>query len=65
MPVDTIRELPFGTGLILLRSAPPIIARLTQWTERPDAAQLRADRTAVEAALQKPPAPGTERAPAS
>jgi type IV secretion system protein VirD4 len=28
MPPDVIRTLPFGTGLILLRAAPPIVAKL-------------------------------------
>lgn len=32
MPPERIRTLPFGTGLILLRSAPPIVARLRPWT---------------------------------
>ena len=55
MPPDAIRTLPFGTALVLLRSAPPIAARLRTWTQRPDAARLRADRTAVEALLQQRP----------
>ena len=29
-----IRTLPFGTGLVLLRSAPPIVAALRPWTSR-------------------------------
>ena len=28
MPPDTIRTLPFGTALVLLRSAPPIVTRM-------------------------------------
>jgi type IV secretion system protein VirD4 len=32
MPPERIRTLPFGTGLVLLRSAPPIVADLRQWT---------------------------------
>jgi type IV secretion system protein VirD4 len=31
MPPERIRTLPFGTGLVLLRSAPPIVADLRQW----------------------------------
>jgi type IV secretory pathway TraG/TraD family ATPase VirD4 len=34
MPPERIRTLPFGTGLILLRSAPPIVTELRQWTSR-------------------------------
>ena len=36
MPAGTIRTLPFGTGLILLRTAPPIITHLRPWTARRD-----------------------------
>ena len=32
MPPEQIRTLPFGTGLVLLRSAPPIVADLRTWT---------------------------------
>jgi type IV secretion system protein VirD4 len=34
MPPERIRTLPFGTGLVLLRSAPPIVAALRPWTSR-------------------------------
>jgi type IV secretory pathway TraG/TraD family ATPase VirD4 len=34
MPPERIRTLPFGTGLVLLRSAPPIVADLRGWTTR-------------------------------
>lgn len=34
MPPERIRTLPFGTGLILLRSAPPIVTDLLPWTDR-------------------------------
>jgi len=39
-----IRTLPVGTGLLLLRSAPPITMRLRPWTARPDAGELTAAR---------------------
>lgn len=55
MPPDAIRTLPFGTGLVLLRSAPPIVTRLRAWTARPDAKQLRAQRREVEGLLQASP----------
>ncbi|WP_244929262.1 TraM recognition domain-containing protein [Nocardioides sp. W7] len=34
MPPERIRMLPFGTGLVLLRSAPPIVAGLRRWAAR-------------------------------
>lgn len=34
MPPEQIRMLPFGTGLLLLRSAPPIVVRLRSWHSR-------------------------------
>ena len=47
----TDRRLPFGTGLVLLSAAPPIVARLRSWNQRADGKQLVADRRAVEAKL--------------
>lgn len=58
MPPDVIRTLPYGTALVLLRSGPPILTRMRPWTSRPDARQLRADRTAVETALLRESASG-------
>ncbi|GAB3129436.1 hypothetical protein GCM10027056_31440 [Glaciibacter psychrotolerans] len=54
MPPDTIRTLPFGTGLIMLRSAPPIVARLRTWTDRPDSKELRSNREEIESLLRVP-----------
>lgn len=34
MPPERIRTLPFGTGLVLLRSAPPIVTALRPWPTR-------------------------------
>jgi type IV secretory pathway TraG/TraD family ATPase VirD4 len=34
MPPERIRTLPFGTGLVLLRSAPPVVTDLHPWTAR-------------------------------
>ena len=70
MPPDTIRTLPFGTGLVMLRAAPPIIARLQMWNARPDAKTLRENREEIER-LMRSPAPtataaaavGTEEVP--
>ena len=53
LPPDRIRTLPFGTGITLLRSAPPIVTDLRAWPDRPDAAQLRSDRAELEALLRR------------
>ena len=53
MPPEVIRTLPFGTALILLRSAPPLVTDLRPWTQRPDAPQLAADRATVERSLRR------------
>jgi type IV secretory pathway TraG/TraD family ATPase VirD4 len=53
MPPESIRTLPFGTALVLLRSAPPLVTDLRPWTERKEADQLRRQRTDVEAALRR------------
>jgi hypothetical protein len=53
MPPETIRTLPFGTALVLLRSAPPLVTDLRPWTSRKDARQLGEQRTAVEAELRR------------
>lgn len=51
VPADVLRTLAFGTAIVLLRTARPIITTLTPWTARGDASQLRKDRAAVEAEL--------------
>jgi type IV secretory pathway TraG/TraD family ATPase VirD4 len=53
MPPEAIRTLPFGTALVLLRSAPPVVTELRPWTVRRDAEELRMDRTAIEATLRR------------
>ena len=34
MPPERLRTLPFGAGIVLLRSVPPIVTTLRPWTER-------------------------------
>ncbi len=53
LPPDALRTLPFGTGIIMLRSARPIMTSLHPWTKRPDAPVLTADRKALEATIQQ------------
>ncbi|WP_243073703.1 TraM recognition domain-containing protein [Microbacterium sp. SS28] len=55
MPPDVIRTLPFGTGLVMLRAAPPIVTQLRTWTSRRDARALLADRSALETLLRQHP----------
>ncbi len=52
LPPDQIRRMPFGTGIVLLRSAPPIITDLHPWPKRPDAKHLAADRAEIEDTLR-------------
>lgn len=52
LSVDMIRSLPFGTGIVVLRSARPIITDLRPWTSRRDSEQLLADRGAVETMIR-------------
>ncbi|GAB3930398.1 hypothetical protein GCM10029976_032150 [Kribbella albertanoniae] len=41
LPPDIIRTLPFGTGILLARTAPPILLNMTPWTARADADAIR------------------------
>lgn len=50
MPPSVLRTLPFGTGVLLLRHARPLVLDLQGWPDRPDAARLVEGRRAVEAA---------------
>ncbi|MGO2747561.1 type IV secretory system conjugative DNA transfer family protein [Microbacterium sp.] len=63
LPPDVLRTLPFGTGVVMLRTARPIITKLRPWTARADAKQLRADRADVEQALQQGSTTETSPAP--
>ena len=49
---SAIRQIPVGQGLLLMRSAPPIMMNLSPWTDRPDAAAMRRAREAHEAAMR-------------
>jgi type IV secretion system protein VirD4 len=41
LPPDVLRTLPFGTGILLARTAPPILLTMTPWIDRPDADKIR------------------------
>jgi type IV secretory pathway TraG/TraD family ATPase VirD4 len=48
----TIRSLRPGHGLLLLRSAKPIMLTLAPWTARAEAQSLQADRRSIERIIQ-------------
>ena len=50
MAPSVLRTLPFGTGVLLLRQARPMVIDLTPWPSRGDAKILCQERTQVEAA---------------
>jgi type IV secretion system protein VirD4 len=52
MAPSLLRTLPFGTGVLLLRSALPIVLTLGQWVNRKDAQQLLAQRAHLERVIQ-------------
>ncbi|GFZ83245.1 type IV secretory system conjugative DNA transfer family protein [Nesterenkonia alkaliphila] len=51
MPPELLRTMPFGTGVVMLRTARPIITTLRPWTSRADASALKTDRSKVEELL--------------
>lgn len=51
MPPEVLRTMPFGTGVVMLRSARPIVTHLRRWTDRAEASQLKSDRAEVEQML--------------
>lgn len=53
MPPETIRTLPFGTALVLLRSSAPIVTDMLPWTSRNDAQRIRDERTGIEEVLRR------------
>lgn len=61
MPPEAISMLPFGTALVLLRSAPPLVTNLLPWTARRNADELRAGCSEVEQALRRGRAPSPWR----
>jgi len=58
MDTSRLRTLPFGTGVLLLRTAPPIVLDLQAWTARRDAPVLREGRGLVEERLRVAVRPG-------
>jgi type IV secretory pathway TraG/TraD family ATPase VirD4 len=52
MDTGRLRTLPFGTGVLLLRAARPIVLDLAPWTARRDAATLSAALTGTGARIE-------------
>lgn len=52
MDTSRLRTLPFGTGVLLLRTAPPAVLDLMPWTKRRDGNTLACARVASEQSLQ-------------
>jgi type IV secretory pathway TraG/TraD family ATPase VirD4 len=48
-----LRTLPFGTAVLLLRSARPIVLTLRPWIERQDSKALQAQRLELEEAIHR------------
>jgi type IV secretory pathway TraG/TraD family ATPase VirD4 len=48
LELSEIRRLPIGHGLLLLRSARPIMMKLQPWTARSDAGELVVARRRFE-----------------
>lgn len=53
MPPESIRTLGFGTALVLLRSAPPLVTDLRSWRARPTAESIASDKYEIESRLRR------------
>lgn len=52
MDTSRLRTLPFGTAVLLLRTAPPVVLDLLPWTGRRDGASLQTGQQVVERRLR-------------
>lgn len=59
MDTSRLRTLPFGVGVLLLRSAAPFVVDLQPWTGRRDGGQLAAERLHTEHGLRRTVEPVT------
>jgi len=53
MDPSRLRMLPFGTAVLMLRAARPIVLSMTSWTKRPEAAELQRSRRRLEAVIER------------
>jgi type IV secretion system protein VirD4 len=60
MDTSQLRMLPFGTAVLMLRAARPIVLTMTPWTQRPDAAQLQGSRRRLEEVIERASSPAFE-----
>jgi len=63
MDTGRLRTMPFGTGILLLRSARPISLDLRPWTGRRDADALRSGRADLERMIRESRRTAIEPAP--
>jgi type IV secretion system protein VirD4 len=53
MDTSRLRMLPFGTAVLMLRAARPIVLTMTSWTKRPEAAELQGSRRQLEEGIER------------
>jgi len=52
MDTARLRMLPFGTAVLMLRAARPIVLTMTSWAKRPEAAELQSSRRQLEEVIE-------------
>jgi type IV secretion system protein VirD4 len=60
MDPSRLRMLPFGTAVLMLRSARPIVLSMTSWTQRPDAVELQHSRARLEEVIERASSPARQ-----
>jgi type IV secretion system protein VirD4 len=53
LDTSRLRMLPFGTAVLMLRAARPIVLTMTSWTRRPEAAELQSSRRQLEERIER------------
>jgi type IV secretory pathway TraG/TraD family ATPase VirD4 len=53
MDTSRLRMLPFGTAVLMLRAARPIVLTMTPWTARPGADELLGSRRRLEEVIER------------
>ena len=60
MDTSRLRMLPFGTAVLMLRAARPIVLTMTSWSQRPDAAELQRSRRQLEGVIERASSPARQ-----
>jgi type IV secretion system protein VirD4 len=60
MDTSRLRMLPFGTAVLMLRAARPIVLSMTSWTQRANSAELKLSRRRMEEGIQRASSPAVE-----